>query len=63
MTKSSKQTAKKVIDQEITALRNLKKSINANFDKAVDVITNCRSKIILCGVGKSGLIASKRYFY
>ena len=59
MTKSSKQTAKKVIDQEITALRNLKKTINSNFDKAVDVITSCRSKVILCGVGKSGLIASK----
>ena len=59
MTKSSKQTAKKVIDQEITALKNLKKTININFDRAVEVITNCRSKIILCGVGKSGLIASK----
>ena len=51
--------AKKVINLEIEALRLLKKSIDRNFDKAVNAIINCQSKIILCGVGKSGLIAAK----
>ena len=57
--KNYKKIAKDVIELEIKALKNLKKSINSNFDKAVKAIVNCQSKIILCGVGKSGLIASK----
>ena len=56
---SLKNIATQVIDLEINALRTLKKSINKNFDKAVNTIVNCQSKIILCGVGKSGLIAAK----
>ena len=51
--------AKEVIDLEIKALQKLKKTINKNFDKAVNAIVNCQSKIILCGVGKSGIIANK----
>ena len=51
--------AKKVIDLEIKALQILKKSINKSFNEAVFQIANCQSKVILCGVGKSGLIASK----
>ena len=51
--------AKNVINLEITALQKLKKSINSSFNKAVTQIAKCNSKIILCGMGKSGLIASK----
>ena len=51
--------AKKVINLEISALQSLKKFINTSFDEAVFQIAKCQSKIILCGVGKSGLIASK----
>ena len=50
---------KDVINLEIKALQNLKKNINSSFNKAVIQIAKCQSKIILCGVGKSGLIASK----
>ncbi len=54
-----KKIAKEVIDLEIKALQKLKKAINKNFDEAVKAIVNCQSKVILCGVGKSGIIASK----
>ena len=54
-----KSIAKEVINLEIKALQKLKKSLNQNFDKAVNAIVNCQSKIILCGVGKSGIIANK----
>jgi len=54
-----KSIAKNVIDLEIKALKKLKRSLNKNFDKAVNAIVNCQSKIILCGVGKSGIIANK----
>ena len=51
--------AKNVINLEINALQKLKKSINNSFSDAVIKIAKCQSKVILCGVGKSGLIASK----
>ncbi len=51
--------AKNVINLEILALQKLKKNINSSFNKAVTQIAKCNSKVILCGVGKSGLIASK----
>ena len=57
--KSYKKIAKKVIDLEIKALIRLKNSIGSSFDDAVEAITKCPSKVILCGVGKSGLIAAK----
>ncbi len=50
---------KDVIDLQIKALRKLKYSINESFKEAVKVISNCKSKVIVCGVGKSGIIASK----
>jgi len=59
MTKKFVALAKKVIDLEIQALQKLKKKIDNSFNKAVVEIANCKSKVILCGVGKSGLIAAK----
>ena len=52
-------TARDVINLEIKGLQKLKKNINSSFNKAVIEIAKCQSKVILCGVGKSGLIASK----
>ena len=54
-----KKIAKNVIDLEIKALKKLKNSINKSFNDAVNSIVKCQSKVILCGVGKSGLIAAK----
>ena len=59
MNKKFENIAKDVINLEIRALQKLKKNINSSFSKAVIEIAKCQSKVILCGVGKSGLIASK----
>jgi arabinose-5-phosphate isomerase len=59
MSKEFLPIAKNVIDLEIKALQKLKKTIDKSFNKAVIEIAKCQSKIILCGVGKSGLIAAK----
>ena len=59
MTKKFIPLAKKVIDLEIQALQKLKQKIDNSFNKAVVEIAKCNSKVILCGVGKSGLIAAK----
>ena len=57
--KDYKKIGKNVIDLEIKALKKLKNSISNSFNDAVNVISKCQSKVILCGVGKSGLIAAK----
>ncbi len=54
-----KNIARSVIDLEIQALKKLKKSINNSFNQAVEAIVKCQSKIIFCGVGKSGKISAK----
>ena len=59
MTKKFIPLAKKVIDLEIQALQKLKQKIDNSFNRAVVEIAKCNSKVILCGVGKSGLIAAK----
>jgi len=51
--------AKNVINLEIKALSKLKNNLNNSFNLAVEQIVKCQSKVILCGVGKSGLIANK----
>jgi len=50
---------KQVIDLQIKALKKLKNSIDNSFSLAVNKIQRCKSKVIICGVGKSGIIASK----
>ena len=50
---------KEVIDLQIKSLKKLKSSIDKSFEKAIKVIVKCKSKVIICGVGKSGIIASK----
>ena len=49
---------KEVIQTEINALKKLKKSINKDFDKIIVSILKCKGKVVLSGVGKSGMIAS-----
>ncbi len=54
-----KKIGKNVIELQIKALEKLKYSINDSFDKSIKALLKCRSKVIVCGVGKSGIIASK----
>jgi len=54
-----KKIAKNVIAVEIAALKKLNKSFGNSFSKAIDLIAKCRGKIILAGIGKSGLISRK----
>ena len=55
-----KNIAKDVINTEIVSLKKLKNSLDLNFKKAVERILNCKKgKVILSGVGKSGIIAKK----
>ena len=51
--------AKKVISTEIQALKKLQKSFGKSFTEAVDLIAKSQGKLILAGIGKSGLISTK----
>ena len=59
MKKNINEIGKDVINLQIKALKKLKNSIDQSFDSAVRAILKCKSKIVICGVGKSGIIASK----
>ncbi len=51
--------AKRAADIQIKELKKIKKIFNKSFIKAIDLILNCKGKVIFAGIGKSGLIAKK----
>ena len=51
--------ANKAANLQIKELKKIRKVFNESFIKAVDLILNCKGKVIFAGVGKSGLIARK----
>ena len=51
--------ANKAANIQINELRKIKRIFNNSFIKAVDLILNCKGKVIFAGIGKSGLIARK----
>ena len=51
--------AKQVVKIEVLELKKINKLLNKSFIKTVDLIGNCKGKIICAGVGKSGIIARK----
>jgi len=53
------ETAKRVIDIEIEQLQRLKNCIDQNFERAVQILLNCKGKVVVTGIGKSGIIGKK----
>ena len=51
--------ANKAANIQINELKKIKKIFNSSFIKAVDLILNTKGKVVLAGIGKSGLIARK----
>ncbi len=49
----------KAANLQISELKKINKVFNNSFVKAVDLILNCKGKVIFAGIGKSGLIARK----
>lgn len=52
-------SANEVFDLEIDALRKAKQQISTTFEKAIELILSSKGKIVVTGVGKSGIIAHK----
>jgi len=51
--------AKEVLDIEAGAIRDLKTRINNDFKSAVNLIYKTRARVIVSGMGKTGIIAQK----
>jgi arabinose-5-phosphate isomerase len=56
---SSLGEAKRVLEIEAQAILDLRDRMNGQFDKAVDYLLHCKGKVVVTGMGKSGLIARK----
>jgi arabinose-5-phosphate isomerase len=55
----SMEQAKKVLRIEADAIASLIDRIDENFDRAVDLIMNCKGRVVVTGMGKSGHIGNK----
>lgn len=53
------QRAKHIFDLEIDELRKLGESIGEEFDKVVERIYACRGKVVVMGIGKTGIMGHK----
>lgn len=51
--------AREILQVEANAIMSLKPLLDANFDKAVYAIQQCLGRIVVTGMGKSGLIGRK----
>lgn len=50
---------KRVVEVELQAVKALLDRIDENFAKAVDILYNCKGRVVFTGMGKSGIIARK----
>ncbi len=53
------ETARRVLRTEAEAILALAESLGPDFDRAVDLLEGCRGKVVLTGMGKSGIICRK----
>ncbi len=51
--------ARRIFEIESEAILRLRERLNEDFVKAVNLILDCRGKVIVTGIGKSGLVSQK----
>ncbi|MBS7820936.1 KpsF/GutQ family sugar-phosphate isomerase [Wohlfahrtiimonas chitiniclastica] len=59
MTQKYVEIVENVVNQQITILKLWKDSLSDQIDHAVEMILSCEGRVIISGVGKSGLIGQK----
>ena len=52
-------TGKRVLSIEAKAIEELVSRLDSRFTKALDILYNCTGRIVVTGMGKSGLIGKK----
>lgn len=53
------QRAKQIFREEIEELQRLSESIDQSFDDVIETLLACKGKLVLMGIGKTGIIAHK----
>jgi len=53
------QRAKEVIGREAEAIKRLSGRVDESFEQAVELIMGCKGRVIVTGMGKSGIVAQK----
>lgn len=51
--------AKKILTIEYQAIRELRSRLDSEFEQAVDMIHSCHGRVVVIGIGKSGLVGRK----
>jgi arabinose-5-phosphate isomerase len=59
VTTERQRRARRVLDVELRGLTALRDRIGPSFDRALDVLLGCRGKVIVTGIGKSGIVGRK----
>jgi arabinose-5-phosphate isomerase len=54
-----KQSARRVLSMEAAAVADLQARIDDSFSRACEILLNCRGRVVVTGMGKSGHIGSK----
>jgi arabinose-5-phosphate isomerase len=54
-----RETARKVLEIESQAILDLRERIDASFDRALDLLFACAGRVVVTGMGKSGIIGEK----
>lgn len=52
-------TAREVLRSEANAILNLIERIDAKFEKAIEILASCKGRVVLTGMGKSGIVCKK----
>lgn len=58
-TATGKELARRVLETEAQAILGLVPQLDGAFDRALDLLSDCRGRVIVTGMGKSGIIAHK----
>lgn len=55
----SRETARRVLTIEAEAVAALASRLDAGFDRAVDLLVGCKGRVVVAGMGKSGIVCQK----
>jgi arabinose-5-phosphate isomerase len=54
-----RQTARRVLESEAKAISCLVDRVDDRFEKAIEILDSCKGRVVLSGMGKSGIICKK----
>jgi len=55
----SRETARRVLTIEAEAVAALAARLDSSFDRAVDLLVGCKGRVVVAGMGKSGIVCQK----